>query len=93
MSYREELNRLQQIITSDSSSDEQRDKARAAKDKLIDNTIKQAFAAIEKRTQEYKQFIDKLKDIIDNIAANQLTTVIEDLDNLLKDIENIVKDS
>jgi coenzyme F420-reducing hydrogenase alpha subunit len=93
MSYREELNRLQKIITSDSSSEEQRDKARAAKKKLIDNAIEQAFAAIEKRTQEYKQFVDKLKDIIDNIAANRLTTVMEDLDNLLKDIENTVKDS
>jgi predicted transcriptional regulator len=91
MGYQEEFNRLQKIITSDASSEEQREKARDAKKKLIDGEIDQAFIAFEKRTKEYEQFLEKLKDIVDRIAANQLTTVIKDLDGIVKDIKDAAK--
>ena len=88
MSYQEELNRLQRLITSDGSSEEQREKARAAKEKLIDDSINHALITFEERTQEYEQFIGKLKNVIDKIAANQLTMVMEDLDAAINDIKN-----
>jgi hypothetical protein len=93
MSYQEEFNNLQKIITSDNSSEEQREKAREAKKKLIDESIDQAFQSIEKRTDEYNQFVDKLRNIVNKIAANQLTTVIEDLDGILKDCKDAAKGS
>lgn len=88
MSYQEELNRLQQLITAEGSSEEQREKARAVKNKLIDDSIEQALGAFEGRTEEYGQLVGKLKDVIDKIAANQLTTVMNDLGEVAQDIKN-----
>jgi len=87
MSYQEELNRLQDIITSAASSDQQREQARRARKTLIDGSIDEAFAAFEMRTEDYNQLIGRLRGIIDNIAGNRLTSVIEDLDGLAKDIK------
>jgi hypothetical protein len=86
MSYQEELNRLQKVITSDDSEDEQREVARKAKKKLIDNSIDEAFASLEERASEYTILIGRLKDVVDRITANQLTTAMEDFDALTEDI-------
>lgn len=87
MSYQEELNRLQKVITSDNSTEKQRKAAREAKKKLIDNSIDAAVASFEERTDEYNTLIGKLKDVVDRIKANQLTTVMGDLDVVMKDIQ------
>jgi predicted ribonuclease YlaK len=87
MSYQEELNRLQKVITSDNSTEEQRKVAREAKKKLIDNSIDEAFASFEERTNEYTTLIGRLKDVVDRIKANQLTTAMEDFDAVIKDIK------
>ena len=87
MSYQEELNRLQEVITSDNSTEKQRKAAREAKKKLIDNSIDEAFARFEERTDEYNTLIGRLKDVVDRIKANQLTTVMGDLDVVMKDIQ------
>lgn len=87
MSYQKELNRLQKVITSDNSTEKQRKAAREAKKKLIDNSIDEAFARFEERTDEYNTLIGRLKDVVDRIKANQLTTVMGDLDVVMKDIQ------
>ena len=87
MSYQEELNKLQKVITSDNSTEEQRKVAREAKKKLIDNSIDEAFASFEERTNEYTTLIGRLKDVVDRIKANQLTTAMEDFDAVIKDIK------
>lgn len=87
MSYQEELNRLQKVITSDNSTEEQRKVAREAKKKLIDKSIDEAFASFEERTNEYTTLIRRLKDVVDRIKANQLTNAMEDFDAVIKDIK------
>ena len=87
MSYQEELNRLQKVITSDNSTEEQRRVAREAKKKLIDNSIEEAFKSFEERTNEYTTLIGRLKDVVDRIKADQLTTAMEDFDAVIKDIK------
>lgn len=87
MSYQEELDRLQSIITSDNSTEAQRIAARQAKDKLIDNSIDEAFARFEARTEAFNALISRLGAVIDNIAANQLTGVIDTLDNVVSDVQ------
>lgn len=87
MSYQEELNKLQKVITSDNSTEEQRKVAREAKKKLIDNSIDEAFTSFEERTNEYTTLIGRLKDVVDRIKANQLTTAMEDFDAVIKDIK------
>lgn len=87
MSYQEELNRLQKVITSDNSTEKQRKAAREAKKKVIDNSIDEAFARFEERTDKYNTLIGRLKDVVDRIEANQLTTVMGDLDVVMKDIQ------
>lgn len=87
MSYQEELNRLQKVITSDNSTEEQRKVAREAKKKLIDDSIDEAFASFEERSNEYTILIGRLKDVVDRIKANQLTTAMEDFDAVIKDIK------
>ena len=87
MSYQEELNRLQKVITSDNSTEEQRRVAREAKKKLIDNSIEEAFESFEERTNEYTTLIGRLKDVVDRIKADQLTTAMEDFDAVIKDIK------
>lgn len=87
MSYQEELNKLQKVITSDNSTEGQRKVAREAKKKLIDNSIDEAFASFEERTNEYTTLIGRLKDVVDRIKANQLTTAMEDFDAVIKDIK------
>ena len=87
MSYQEELNRLQKVITSDKSTEKQRKAAREVKEKLIDNSIDEAFARFEERTDEYNTLIGRLKDVVDRIKANQLTTVMGDCDVVMKDIQ------
>ncbi|MBW7990576.1 MAG: hypothetical protein FVQ84_11260 [Planctomycetes bacterium] len=87
MSYQEELNKLQNIITSDNSTEDQRNIAREAKEKLINNSIDKAFISFEERTDEYTTLIDRLKDVTDRIKANKLTTPMEDLDAVITDIK------
>lgn len=87
MSYQEELNKLQKVITSDNSTEQQRKVAREAKNKLIDNSIDEAFASFEERTNEYAALIARLKDVVDRIKRNQLTTAMEDFDAVIKDIK------
>jgi ABC-type transporter Mla subunit MlaD len=87
MSYQDELNRLQIIITSDNSTEAQRDAARQAKDKLIDNSIDEAFASFEDRTEEFNALIGRLGKAVDDIAANQLTGVIETIDGVVSDVQ------
>jgi len=84
--YQEELTRLQRIIVSDDSTDEQRDAARDAKEKLFSASIQEVFERFEARTEEYNALIAQLKNIVDNIAANKLTDVIESIDGVLTDI-------
>ena len=86
MGYQEELTRLQNIIVSDDSTDEQRDAARDAKEKLFSASIQEVFERFEARTEEYKALIGRLKKIVDNITANELTGVIESIDGVLKDV-------
>ena len=86
MGYQEELARLQNIIVSDDSTDEQRDAARDAKEKLFSASIQEVFERFEARTEEYKALIGRLKRIVDNIAANKLTGVIESIDGVLNDV-------
>lgn len=86
MSYQEELNKLQKVITSDNSTEEQRKVAREAKKKLIDNSIDEALMSFEGRTNEYTTLTGRLKDVVDRIKANQLTTAMEDFDSVIKDI-------
>lgn len=86
MSYQEELDRIQSIITSDNSTEAQRNAARQARDKLIDNSIDEAFARFEARTEAFNALISRLGAVIDNIAANQLTGVIDTLDDVVSDV-------
>jgi hypothetical protein len=87
MCYEEQLDELQSIITSDDSTDEQRRVARAAKKKLIDGSIGEAFARIKERTAAYRMLIDTLKGIVGRIKANQLTGAEEDLDSVIGDVQ------
>jgi hypothetical protein len=87
MGYSEELVRLQKIITSDSSSEDQREKAREVKKRLIDDAIDQAFLSLEKTTEEYEKYMEKLKGVVNRIKANELTGVMEDLDRIVKGIK------
>ncbi len=86
MSYQEELDRIQSIITSDNSTEAQRNAARQARDKLIENSIDEAFARFEDRTEAFNALISRLGAVIDNIAANQLTGVIDTLDDVVSDV-------
>ena len=86
MGYQEELTRLQRIIVSDDSTDGQRDAARDAKEKLFSASIQEVFERFEARTEEYNALTARLKNIVDNIAANELTDVIESIDGALTDI-------
>ena len=86
MGYQEELKRLQRIIVSDDSTDGQRDAARDAKEKLFSASIQEVFERFEARTEEYNALTARLKNIVDNIAANELTDVIESIDGVLTDI-------
>ncbi len=87
MSYEEQLDELQSVITSDESTDEQRKVARRAKKKLIDSAVGAAFERIRKRTDDYRTLIDKLKGVVDQIKANRLTSVEADLDSVIGDIQ------
>ena len=87
MSYQEEVNRLQVIVTSKNSTEAQRKAAREARDKLIDNSIDRAFARFQQRTAEYNDLIGRLKNVVDDIAANQLTGAIETLNSVLSDVQ------
>lgn len=94
MSYDTELKRLQKIITADNSTDEQRDTARIAKEKLIDNAIEDAFRRIENRTAKYNDFIEKLKAIVNDIKVNKLTTALADIDGVMQEaVEESKKDA
>ena len=92
MSYQDELSRLQSIVTADGSTDEQRNAARAARDKLIDNSIEDAFKRIEDRTQEFNSLMGKLKGVVDKIAANQLSGVIDTLNNVVGDVQKAAEE-
>ena len=82
-SYEEEYERLDRIITADESTEEQRDAAREAIDKLIDQEIAKHFESIRARTAEYAELTRQLATIVDSIQANQLTGAIDRLDGLL----------
>ncbi|MCZ6528929.1 MAG: hypothetical protein O6949_01175 [Chloroflexi bacterium] len=87
MSYQTELNRLQSIITADSSTDEQREAAREAKSILIDNRIDDLLKEFEDRTEQYNALIERLKGVVDKISANQLTGVIDGMNDVVKDVQ------
>jgi len=87
MGYNEESLRLQRIVTSDDSTPSQRRAAESARDALIDGDIRDAFARIKARTARYNNLMSRLKDIIDRIEANQLTTVTADLDTWVQEIQ------
>jgi ABC-type transporter Mla subunit MlaD len=87
MSYHEELMRLQKIITADGSTDAQRKAARTAKARLIDGSIEEAFDRFQNRTEEFNGLVSQLKSVVDKIAANQLTGVIDTLDNVVSDVQ------
>jgi|LGVF01.1.fsa_nt_gb ABC-type transporter Mla subunit MlaD len=86
MGYQEELTRLQEIIVSDDSTDEQREAARDAKEKLFSASIQKVFERFEARAEEYNALIGRLKNVVDNIAANDLTDVIDSIDGILSEI-------
>jgi hypothetical protein len=87
MDYQEELLRLQGIITSDRSTEGQRNLARKAIEVLIDDSIKDAFSKIEKRTQEYDKLVRRLGKVIDSIADNQLIDVMKDIGEFAEDVK------
>ena len=91
MGYQEELARLQGIIVSDESTDEQREAARDAKEKLFSTAIQELFEKFEDRTEEYRILINRLERIVDNIAANELTGVIESIDGVLTELTEAVE--
>ena len=82
-----ELSRLKAIIRSPNSSLEQVEKANEVRNKLLQRMIEDAFNRIEARTALYTQLVDKLDDIVDDIKANRLTTVIDDVTALLNEVE------
>lgn len=86
MGYQEELTRLQKIIVSDDSTGEQREAARDVKEKLFSSAIQKVFERFEARTVEYNALIGRLKNVVDNIAANELTDMIDSIDGILSDI-------
>ena len=86
MGYIEELTRIQNIIVSDDSTDEQREAARDVKEKMFSASIQEVFERFEVRTEEYNALIGRLKNVVDNIAANELTDVIDSIDGVLIDI-------
>ena len=91
MSYREDLKKLQQIITSDGSSDEQRDIAREAKKKLIRASIDALFKKLDERSEQFKTLADSLSEVIEHIHTNQLTTAIKDINGVIGDIISAAK--
>ena len=94
MSYDTEFKRLQKIITADDSTDDQRDTARVAKEKLIDNAIEDAFKRMENRTAKYNDLIEKLKAIVNDIKLNKLTTALADIDGVMQEaVEESEKDA
>jgi len=92
MSYEDDLMRLQTIATADDSTEAQRKAARAARDQLIDNSIDEAFKRFEARTEEFTALTNRLKAVVDKIAANQLTGVIDTLDSVVSDVQKAAGD-
>lgn len=82
-----ELSRLKKIIMARSSTLDQVRAANAARNKLLEAMITEAFNRIEQRTELYEQLVDKLDDIVDDIKANRLTTVADDLTGLLEEVK------
>jgi len=87
MSYEDELRRLQTIITADGSTTEQRNAAREARNKLIDNSIEEAFKRFQDRTAEFNALMGRLRGVIDKIAANQLSGIVDTLNGVVGDIQ------
>nr|WP_320193637.1 hypothetical protein [uncultured Desulfobacter sp.] len=88
MEFQDEFNRLQQIITSDNHDidDAQRDLARTAKNKLINDAVETVLDSMDKRSGAYENLITKLKAIVDGIKANQLATALESLDKWVTEV-------
>jgi len=83
MSYQEELERLQQIVTSDDSTEEQRTVARAAREKIMDDEVAEAFNSIAARTEKYDALVGELNGVVNKIVANDLTGVADQVTALL----------
>jgi len=92
MSYQDELMRLEKIITADDSTEAQRKAAREAKTELIDNSIEEAFDRIQKRTSEFNALVSQLRRVVDKIEANQLTGVIDTLNNVVSDVQKAAEE-
>lgn len=87
MSVQDELDRLDALGTDLSVSDAQRQAARAAWDKLNDDLILVAWADIEARGAQFDALIARLSAVVDDIAANRLTTAIDDINGVLNDVQ------
>lgn len=86
MSVQSELDRLKNLSRDSNVSEEQRQKARAARDRINVNMILAAWARIEARTAEYEALVKRLAAVVDDIAADRLTTAIDDVTEILSDV-------
>jgi ABC-type transporter Mla subunit MlaD len=93
MSYQDELMRLEDIITADDSTNAQRTTAREAKTLLIDSSIEAAFERFQARTQEFDTQVNQLRAVVDKIAANQLTGIIDTLNNVVSEVQTAARGS
>lgn len=87
MTLQTELNRLDAIINSDDSTDEQRDTATEAWERLLDQATSNAWNRIRARSAQYDALIGRLSKIVDNIEANSIGSAMDDLNGLLNDVQ------
>ena len=82
MSVQDELNRLDNLGRDRGVSAEQRQAARDAWDKLNDDLILAAWDDIVARGAVFDDLAAKLTAVVDDIAANRLTTAIDDINGI-----------
>lgn len=91
MSVTTEIDRLESIMLDDDATSEQAAVARQAWQRLKDDEKIARWAQIEARGAELEALSGKLTTIVDAIQANQLTTVIDDLNALGDEVKQRVE--
>lgn len=89
MSIENELNRLKSLGRNSKVSEQQRQEARKAWDRINQNLILAAWERVRQRTAEYEALAKRLTSVVDNIKANRLTNAMDDLNGILSDLESV----
>ena len=86
MSLDEQRKRLECMCWDANLTEQQRQKARQARDRLSDAQILEAWRRVSERSAEYELLVNKLTAVVDGIQANELTNVTDDLNNILNKV-------